>query len=76
MKTEITARIARAADTLQITQEHLSPSEAGPLAALVGTSEILGAETIIHGVLQSGERLSGSVRGLRRGIMAQTPQAI
>ena len=28
--------------------------------------EILGAETIIHAVLQSGERLSASVRGLRR----------
>ena len=46
--------------------EHLSPTEAGPLAARVETSEILGAETIIHGVLQSGERLSASVRGLRR----------
>ena len=46
--------------------EHLSPTEAGPLAARVQTSEILGAETIIHGVLQSGERLSASVRGLRR----------
>jgi ABC-type sugar transport system ATPase subunit len=46
--------------------EHLSPTEAGPLAARVETSEILGAETIIHGVLESGERLSASVRGLRR----------
>ncbi len=46
--------------------EHLSPAEGGPLAARVETSEILGAETIIHGVLQSGERLSASVRGLRR----------
>ena len=46
--------------------EHLSPAEGGPLAARAETSEILGAETIIHGVLQSGERLSASVRGLRR----------
>jgi ABC-type sugar transport system ATPase subunit len=46
--------------------EHLSPTDAGPLVACVESSEILGAETIIHGVLQSGERLSASVRGLVR----------
>jgi multiple sugar transport system ATP-binding protein len=46
--------------------EHLAPAEAGPLAARVETSEILGAETIIHCVLQSGERLTSSVRGLQR----------
>jgi multiple sugar transport system ATP-binding protein len=44
----------------------LSPTDAGPLAARVETSEVLGPETIIHAVLQSGERLSASVRGLRR----------
>jgi ABC-type sugar transport system ATPase subunit len=46
--------------------EHLSPADTGQLSARVETSEILGAETIIHGTLQSGERLSASVRGLRR----------
>ena len=51
---------------LGLRPEHLSPTEGGPLAARVETSEILGAETIIHAVLQSGERLSASVRGLRR----------
>ena len=52
--------------TAGLRPEHLSPTDAGPLAARVETSEILGAETIIHAVLQSGERLSISVRGLRR----------
>ena len=32
----------------------------------VEASEVLGAETIIHGVLQSGERLAASLRGLHR----------
>ena len=52
--------------TAGLRPEHFSPTDAGPLAARVETSEILGAETIIHAVLQSGERLSVSVRGLRR----------
>jgi ABC-type sugar transport system ATPase subunit len=45
--------------------EHLTPSEGG-LRARVEASEILGAETIIHAVLQSGERISASLRGLHR----------
>lgn len=44
----------------------MSPGDDGPLAARVETSEILGSETIIHGVLQSGERLTASVRGICR----------
>jgi ABC-type sugar transport system ATPase subunit len=52
--------------TAGLRPEHLSPTDVGPLAARVETSEILGAETIIHAVLRSGERLSASVRGLRR----------
>ena len=52
--------------TAGLRPEHLSPTDAGPLAARVETSEILGAETIIHAVLQSGERVSASVRGLHR----------
>jgi multiple sugar transport system ATP-binding protein len=42
------------------------PGDDGTLAVRVETSEILGAETIIHGVLQSGERLTASVRGICR----------
>jgi len=45
--------------------EHLTPSEGG-LRARVEASEILGAETIIHAVLQSGERIAASLRGLHR----------
>jgi multiple sugar transport system ATP-binding protein len=52
--------------TAGLRPEHLSPTDAGPLVACVETNEILGAETIIHAVLQSGERLSASVRGLHR----------
>jgi multiple sugar transport system ATP-binding protein len=52
--------------TAGLRPEHLSPGDDGPLAARVETSEILGSETIIHGVLQSGERLTASVRGICR----------
>jgi ABC-type sugar transport system ATPase subunit len=52
--------------TAGLRQEHLSPTDAGPLAARVETSEILGVETIIHAALQSGERLPASVRVIRR----------
>ena len=48
-----------------IRPEHLTASDGG-LRARVEASEILGAETIIHGVLQSGERLAASLRGLHR----------
>ena len=49
--------------TAGLRPEHLSPTDVGPLGARVETSQILGAETIIHAVLRSGERLSASVRG-------------
>lgn len=45
--------------------EHLTPSAEG-LRACVEASEILGAETIIYAVLQSGERIAASLRGLHR----------
>jgi multiple sugar transport system ATP-binding protein len=45
--------------------EHLTP-DAGGLRARVEASEILGAETIIHAVLESGEPIVASVRGIRR----------
>jgi ABC-type sugar transport system ATPase subunit len=51
--------------TVGLRPEHLIPSERG-LRARVEASEVLGAETIVHCVLQSGERLSASLRGLHR----------
>ncbi len=43
--------------------EHLSPKDDGAIAARIELIEVLGAETIIHATLQSGEGLSASVRG-------------
>jgi ABC-type sugar transport system ATPase subunit len=51
--------------TVGLRPEHLVRSERG-LRARVEASEILGAETIVHCVLQSGERLAASLRGLHR----------
>ena len=45
--------------------EHLTPGAEG-FRARVEASEVLGAETIVHCVLQSGERLAASLRGLHR----------
>jgi ABC-type sugar transport system ATPase subunit len=51
--------------TVGLRPEHLVPSERG-LRARVDASEVLGSETIVHCVLQSGERLTASLRGLHR----------
>jgi multiple sugar transport system ATP-binding protein len=51
--------------TIGIRPEHLSPSERG-LCGIVESSEILGAETIIHAKLESGEQLVASLRGIHR----------
>ena len=51
--------------TVGVRPEHVSPAEQG-LVAQVERSEILGAETIIHAALPSGERLVSSVRGIHR----------
>jgi multiple sugar transport system ATP-binding protein len=51
---------------LGIRPEHLILADTGVLRARVESSEILGAETIVHGVLESGERLAASLRGLKR----------
>ena len=45
--------------------EHLAPSDRGLCGAVEG-SEILGAETIIHARLESGEKLVASLRGIYR----------
>jgi ABC-type sugar transport system ATPase subunit len=51
--------------TLGVRPEHLSPSEQG-LRCIAETSEILGAETIVHARLESGEKLVASLRGIHR----------
>jgi multiple sugar transport system ATP-binding protein len=51
--------------TIGVRPEHVSPVEQG-LSAKVERSEILGAETIVHAVLGSGERLVASLRGIHR----------
>jgi multiple sugar transport system ATP-binding protein len=52
--------------TIWVRPEHLTPGEGGGLRARVEASEILGAETIIHAVLDSGESIVASVRGIHR----------
>ena len=56
---------AASAVTVGVRPEHVSPVKQG-LAARIERSEILGAETIIHAALPSGERLVSSVRGIHR----------
>jgi ABC-type sugar transport system ATPase subunit len=51
---------------LGIRPEHLRLADAGAFRAHVESCEILGAETIVHSVLESGERLAASLRGLKR----------
>ena len=58
-------RKAGAALTVGLRPEHLVRSDSG-LRARVEASEVLGAETIVHCILQSGERLAASLRGLHR----------
>jgi multiple sugar transport system ATP-binding protein len=51
---------------LGIRPEHLILADTGVLRVRVESSEILGADTIVHGMLESCERLSASLRGLKR----------
>jgi len=51
--------------TVGVRPEHLFPAERG-LRAKVEASEILGAETIVHASLESGEKLVASLRGIHR----------
>jgi multiple sugar transport system ATP-binding protein len=59
------AATAEASLAIGVRPEHLEPSEQG-LRAKVQASEILGAETIVHAVLESGEKLVASLRGIHR----------
>jgi ABC-type sugar transport system ATPase subunit len=56
--------------TVGVRPEHLSPAERG-LNGKVEASEILGAETIIHATLESGERLVASLRGIHRAAVGE-----
>jgi ABC-type sugar transport system ATPase subunit len=49
--------------TVGVRPEHLAPAERG-LRVKVAASEVLGAETIVHATLESGERLVASLRGI------------
>ena len=55
---------AGSAVTVGIRPEHLAITADGPLVATVETTEILGAETIVHTRLASGAGLTVSVRGI------------
>jgi multiple sugar transport system ATP-binding protein len=60
------AENAHNAALLGIRPEHLILADTGVLRARVESCEILGAETIVQGALESGERLAASLRGLKR----------
>ena len=49
-----------------IRPEHLTPSDVGQLHARVDATEMLGADTIVHAILESGERITASLRGIHR----------
>jgi multiple sugar transport system ATP-binding protein len=49
--------------TVGVRPEHLTPADTG-LRVKVAASEVLGAETIVHAALESGERLVASLRGI------------
>jgi ABC-type sugar transport system ATPase subunit len=59
----VTGEGAGEAFTIGIRPEHLTPAERG-LRVKVAASEVLGAETIVHATLESGERLVASLRGI------------
>jgi multiple sugar transport system ATP-binding protein len=64
---------ANVGETLDIgiRPEHLFPAAEG-LRGRIDASEILGAETIVHVALDSGERLVASLRGIHRVAAGET----
>jgi multiple sugar transport system ATP-binding protein len=50
--------------SIGVRPEHLTLDPAGPLQVTVDTVERLGAESIVHGHLQSGTAISASLRGI------------
>ena len=65
IEASVTGAVADEPVTIGVRPEHLLPSERG-LRGVVEASEILGAETIIHAKLESGEKLVASLRGIHR----------
>jgi multiple sugar transport system ATP-binding protein len=60
-----TGRLADADCTIGIRPEHIVVSDSGAIAGTVIATEMLGSETIVFANLQSGENVTGSIRGIR-----------
>ena len=52
--------------TIGVRPEHLLPAETGDLRAVVEATEMVGADTLVYAVLQSGERVVASLRGIHQ----------
>jgi ABC-type sugar transport system ATPase subunit len=50
--------------TVGLRPEHLIPSDRGEIRAKVDATEMLGADTIVYGFMESGERVVASIRGI------------
>ena len=50
--------------TIGIRPEHLLPVDHGDLRAIVEATEMVGADTLVYGTLESGERVIASIRGI------------
>ena len=59
-----TSLAAGSAATVGVRPEHLTLAADGPLAATVETTEILGAETLVHARTAAGIPVTVSVRGI------------
>ena len=60
-----TGNLVGADCTVGIRPEHLALSDSGAIAGTVIATEMLGSETIVFANLQSGENVTGSIRGIR-----------
>jgi multiple sugar transport system ATP-binding protein len=60
-----TGNLVGADCTVGIRPEHLALSDSGAMAGTVIATEMLGSETIVFANLQSGENVTGSIRGIR-----------
>jgi ABC-type sugar transport system ATPase subunit len=52
--------------TVGVRPEHIIPAETGGLRALVEATEMVGADTLVYAILQSGERVVASIRGIHQ----------
>jgi multiple sugar transport system ATP-binding protein len=60
-----TGKLADPDCTIGIRPEHIVVSDSGAIAGTVIATEMLGSETIVFASLQSGENVTGSIRGIR-----------